>query len=87
MRKNITWKNFKEGDRIITLGGEQAKVLAKLGEVVARSGWFNFDTFSELISVKDAQKKGWRFIQPGGEVPVTMEDIEKIMGRPIKIIK
>ncbi len=87
MRKTITWQNFTEGDVIITLAGEQAQVLGKIGKVFARSGWFNFDTFSELISVKDAQKKGWRFIQPGGEVPVTMEDIEKIMGRPIKIIK
>ena len=87
MRKRITFENFTEGVIIITLAGEQAQVLGKMGKVFARSGWFNFDTFSELISVKDAQKKGWRFIQSDGSVPMTKEEVEKFIGRPIKIIK
>lgn len=86
MKRSIHWGNFTAGDTIITLGGEQARVLGRLGLVIVRSGWFNFDTYGEIVSIADAKKKGWRFIQKDGKVPMTKEEIERFFGRPIEII-
>lgn len=86
-RKSITWKNFKEGDIIITLNGDRCKVMGRFGEVFARSSWWKYDVFQEICGIENAKRMDWRFIQPDGKIPMKQKEIEKFFSSGIKIIK
>lgn len=84
-----TWEDLQVGDEIMT-DSDKAKILVVLGEVFLRSAKGDYDTAHIWMTKKEAQKYGWTLVTPPTEPEVeemTLEDVNKLLGKKIKIIE
>ncbi len=71
----ITFENFKAGDIIITTEGSKGVVLEKLTNIFARSSWNDHKIFQEWVSIEDAKRQRWNFMQES-KLPMSREEVE-----------
>lgn len=89
-RPLITLQNCRKNDIIITTNGDKCCVLMKEGKLIHRSKWWEYESFSEIITVSDAGKAGWKVMQEHGQIPMTIQEAEMFIyqlgGKFVKII-
>ncbi|MDI9960697.1 MULTISPECIES: hypothetical protein [unclassified Rhodococcus (in: high G+C Gram-positive bacteria)] len=72
--------NLEVGDIIVDTDGDEAKVLAVLGDVFLRSGWSDFDGTADWLTVSEAKSAGWTVKQdtPTEEITeLSIAELEK----------
>ena len=83
------WDTLEVGDIIVNANGDEAMVVDVFPNSFVRSLWGDFNQSSGIYSKKQAQTNGWT-IKGAVTEPVkemTLEDVEKLVGSKVKIIK
>lgn len=79
-------KNCKAGDIIEAKDGSKALVLARLGPLIFRSDWYQYDVAHyRPVTVHEAEQSGWRILHKSGKYPMTQSEVEDLLN--VKIIK
>ena len=84
-----TWDTLEAGDILVDTDGDEAIIIDAFPNSFLKSFWGNFNRISNIYSKKQAQTKGWT-IKGAVADPVkemTLEDVEKLVGSKVKIIK
>ena len=85
-----TWDTLEVGDIIVDTDEMEALIIDAFPNSFVRSDWGNFETVNCIYSKKEAQTAGWTIkvieTEPV-EKEMTLEDIEKLVGSKVKIIK
>lgn len=68
----------KVGDIIMNSTGNRSKVMSRSHDLIARSCFYAYDTFSAWISIKDLEHEGWKVLVDGKEV-LTKKEAEEIL--------
>src|SRR3990167_4571899 len=87
VNKESTWDNLQVGDVIEGEYGDNAKVLAVIGDVFLRSGWNSMNTAYYWVTKKEAQRNGWKLQQPIQVKEVSLEEVAEKFGVPVEKIK
>ncbi|KAB2587260.1 hypothetical protein BS297_00850 [Rhodococcus erythropolis] len=80
VRSVKTFDNLEVGDIIVDTDGDEAKVLAVLGDVFLKSGWNDFDETASWLTVSEAKSAGWTVKQdtPTEEITeLSIAELEK----------
>ena len=84
-----TWDTLAVGDIIVNTDEEETMIIDVFPNSFVKSYWGNFNQSSDIYSKKEAQTAGWTIkgavIDPVKEM--TLEDVEKLVGSKVKIIK
>lgn len=75
----------KEGDIIMDSRGGKCQVLARLNNLVARSTFHFYDTFSEWITIENLEAQGWKLLVDGKEVLSDKEAGDILNAKIIKL--
>lgn len=84
------WDTLEVGDIIVDTDGEEAKVLAVLGDVFLRSCWKDFRYASDCWSTKKyAEDEGWKIkgAEETDTVKMTVSEVSKLVGKKVEIIE
>ena len=88
VRYGKTFENIEAGDILLDNDGDETMVLATLPGVVMLSDFNSFDSINEWMLIKELKQRGWTVKQH--EEPIqemTVADVEKLVGKKVKIIK
>ena len=84
-----SWDTLAVGDIIVDTDEMEALIIDAFPNSFVRSDWGNFETVNCIYSKKEAQTAGWTIKGAVTETvkEMTLEDIEKLVGSKVKIIK
>jgi len=84
-----SWDNLEVGDIIVNTSGEEAMVIDVFTNSFVKSDWGNFEPAGNVYSKKEAPAYGWTIKGAVTETvkEMTLEDVEKLVGSKVKIIK
>ena len=84
-----SWDTLEAGDILVDTDGEEALIIDVFPNSFVKSYWGSVGIVSGVYSKKQAQNEGWTIkgavIEPVKEM--TLEDVEKLVGSKVKIIK
>lgn len=79
------WEGVQVGHIIVGNAGDKAKILAVIGNLIARSAWYSFESFAEWITIEDCIKRGF-LLKKGTKIVMTKQEIEALLGSDLEII-
>ena len=82
-----TWDTLEVGDIVVEKGGAKAMIIDVFPNSFVRSFWRNFNESGGVYSKKQAQDEEWTIKGIETVKEMTLEDIEKLVGSKVKIIK
>lgn len=86
LRTELTWDTATVGDVIVDRDGDEANILAVMGNVFLRSWFGGYDGVCDWYTFTDAKERGWTLKQETKQ-EMTVAEIEKELGRSIKVVK
>ena len=82
-----TWDTLEAGDIVVDTDEREAMIMDVFPNSFIRSYWRNFNESSGTCSKKLAQALGWTIKGTETVKEMTLEDVEKLVGSKVKIIK
>ena len=84
-----TWDTLEAGDILVDTDGEEALIIDVFPNSFVKSYWGSVGIVSGVYSKKQAQNEGWTIKGAVTETvkEMTLEDVEKLVGSKVKIIK
>lgn len=79
-------KSCRAGDIICDKGGNKAKVHGRLGVLIFRSDFYQYDiAHYRPMTWMEAEREGWKVLTEDGREPMTVQEVEAFMGN-VKIV-
>lgn len=74
-------KSCRAGEMIMDKGGNKARVHGRLGVLIFRSDFYQYEiAHYRPMTYMEAEKEGWRVLTKEGKEPISKAEVERLLG-------